>query len=93
MGIYWCVIDDYKKQKFEPPLHFSIKSPGIFHPTSPFPGMVMMMNYFGNNFYLINDAHCEGPYYQKEYEDITNEVYKKYLEYFPWAEKEIYSSD
>jgi hypothetical protein len=83
MGIYWCAIDEHRKEKIEPPLDFSIKAPGFFHPNSPFPGMVMMMNYFGGNFTLINDADWEGPYYSDEYKDITQEVYEKYIKYFP----------
>ncbi len=84
MGIYWCAIDEYTKEKIEPPLNFCIKSPGIFHPANPFAGMVMMMNSFGYTFELINDADWEGPYYSNEYKNITDEVYKKYLEYFPY---------
>ncbi len=90
MGIYWCAIDLHSKKKIEPPLDFSIKSPGFFHPNSPFPGMVMMMNSFGHQFEIINDSDCQGPYYDDKYENITEEVYKKYLDYFPWAKDELY---
>lgn len=93
MGIYWCAIDEKRKEKIEPPLDFSIKTPGIFHPTSPFPGMVMMMNSFGFNFQLINDAGMEDEYYSDEYKDITDEVYQKYLSFWPWAKDEIYETN
>lgn len=88
MGIYWCSVDDHLKQRIEPPRGFSIKSPGIFHPRSPFPGMVMMMNSRGNNFELINDGGWDERYY--EYIDITEIVYQEYLQEFPWAKDEIY---
>lgn len=89
MGIYYCVIDSQAKKRFEPPRDFSIKEPGIFHPTNPFPNMVMMMNSFGYNFRLCNDTGDE-EYYRNDCEDITDEVYEKYLSYFPWAKDEIY---
>lgn len=90
MGIYWCVIDEKTKEKFSPPGKFSIKSPGIFHPISPFPGMVMMMNSYGYNFELINDSDWEGPYYSSDYKDITDKVYQMYIEQFSWAKDGIY---
>ena len=92
MGIYWCAYDENKKTFFEPPKDFSIKSPGIFHPTSPFPNMVVMMNSLGYDFSLACDVGWEGPYgYDVDkYKDITEEVYEKYLSYFPWAKEEIY---
>ncbi len=89
MGIYWCAMDHKTKEKFEPPLDFSIKSPGIFHPTSPFPNMIIMMNSFGANFELVNDC-CEHIYYDEKYKDITDQVYQKLLDYFPFAKDEIY---
>jgi hypothetical protein len=89
MGIYWCAIDEYRKEKIKPPANFSNKSPGLFHPNSPFPGIVIMMNTFGNNFEIINDSDWEGPYYDNSYEDITEKVYKKYLDYFQIKEKEF----
>ncbi|MFI0477793.1 MAG: hypothetical protein ACH349_01520 [Candidatus Rhabdochlamydia sp.] len=89
MGIYWCAMDEERKEQFEPPKDFSNKTPGIFHPHSPFPNMVMMMNSFGCRFELVNDCD-EDRYYDVSYKDITEEVYKKYLDYFPWAKWEIY---
>ncbi len=89
MGIYWCAIDKYEKEKINPPKDFSIKTPGLFHPKSPFPGMVMMKNAYGFNFQLVNDSDWEGPYYDDQYKDITEEVYAQYLEKFPEA-KEFY---
>lgn len=89
MGIYWCAMDHNRKLKFESPLHFGIKTPGIFHPTTPFPGMFVMKNSQYFDFELVNDC-SEEIYYADGYKDITEEVYKEYLEYFPWAKDEIY---
>ena len=88
MGIYYQAMERSKKQKFEAPGDFSIKLPGIFHPTNPFSGMVVMMNSFGNHFDIVND--CLDEYYDDDYVDITDEVYAKYLNFFPWAKDEIY---
>lgn len=90
MGIYYCAICEETKEKFEPPKMFSIKSPGFFHPTSPFPGMFTMMNYLGYNYKIINDMVDDDLYYDDQYKDITNEVYERYLNWFPWAKDEIY---
>jgi hypothetical protein len=83
MGIYYCAIDFLEKKKFHPPPHRSIKAPGIFHYNSLFPGMLVMMNYLGYDFKLVSDADAEGPYYDSEYIDITEEVMTKYQEFFP----------
>lgn len=90
MGIYWCAIDENSKEKIMVPLEFNNKIPGLFHPSSPFSGMVIMMNSYGHNFMLINDCDWEGPYYDDSYKDVTMDVYKRYIEYFPWAKDRIY---
>lgn len=92
MDIYWCAYDQSEKIFFEPPKDFCIKSPGIFHPTSPFPNMVVMMNSLGYHFELAFNVGLEGPYGNDadKYKDITEEVYQKYLKYFPWSKDEIY---
>jgi hypothetical protein len=89
MGIYWYAIDFDSNEKITPPKDFSINTPGIFHPTNPFPNMVMMMNSLGSRFELINDCN-ENIYSDAEYKDITDEVYFRYLQYFPWAKDKIY---
>lgn len=91
MGIYYCAYDSSSNEFFQPPENFSIKSPGIFHPTNPFPNMVVMMNSRGYNFDIINDMGYEGPYGDTKCKDITKNVYEMYLQEYPWAEKEIYS--
>ncbi len=93
MGIYYCAIDEKSKERINPPKGFSVKSPGIFHPTNPFPNMIVMMNLYGYSFKIINDGDWEGPFYNSEYKDITDDVYKKYLDLFPWSQHEIYEKE
>lgn len=92
MGIYYCACDKDAKEYFESPKDFSIKHPGIFHPTNPFANMFLMMNAHSPDFEIINDSGWYGPYgdHSEEYKNITEEVYAKYLEYYPWAKDEIY---
>jgi len=93
MATYYCAIDIQNKLKISPPLQFSIKCPGIFHPTSPFPNMVMMKNAYGYNFTLVNDGGImDDIYYMDGLIDITDATYAEYLKQFPWA-KEIYETN
>ncbi len=87
MGIYWCAVDDNEKKRIFPPDGFAIKTPGLYHPSNPFPGMVIMMNSRGYNFELVNDGGWDERFYSKEYEDITEKVFKEYLE--NWIEGEV----
>ncbi len=80
MGIYWCAIDFERKLIIHPPNGFSCKTPGLFHPNNPFPGMVIMKNYQSCNFEIINDG--EPWFYDDSYKDITKEVYEEYLNKF-----------
>ena len=82
MGIYWCAVDRDRKEKFEAPCEFSITSPGIFHPDSPFPGMLVMMNSLGYNFELVNDGGWDESFYSADIKDITEHVYQKYIKYW-----------
>ena len=50
MGIYYYAVDENEKKQIWPPEKFANKSPGVFHPKNPFPGMVVMMNTRGYNF-------------------------------------------
>ena len=90
MGIYYCAIDLNSKLLIEPPNDFSIKYPGVCHPNSPFPGMVIMKNCQGFNFEIYNDMSATYDDYIGACEDITDQVYSDYLELFPWAKDEIY---
>lgn len=81
MGVYYGAVDHSEKEYFESPPGYSIKFPGICHPTNPFGGMVVMMNALGHDFEIENDG-AWGCYYAKGYKDITDEVYKKYLNLF-----------
>ena len=84
MGIYYYAVDEKKKLKFESPRDFSIKSPGFYHYENPFACMILMKNHQGFDFQLCNDSttayeyHCE-----REYKDITEEVFQEYLNEFP----------
>jgi hypothetical protein len=88
MGIYYYAIDHNEKKYFDAPDDYAIKTPGIYHPNNPFPGMVIMMNCRGYNFEIEND--CSNSYGDGTYQDITEKVFseyrKEFVEYF--AEKE-----
>lgn len=93
MGVYYCAVDMGAKEKIESPGDFSIKFPGICHPHNPFSNMVVMMNSRGSDFKIINDAGgMDDLYYADDLKDVTEEVYQKYLSYFPWAKEEIYEA-
>ncbi len=79
MGIYWCAVDDESKERISPPDSYNDKTPGLYHPSNPFPGMVIMKNSQGYNFELVNDGGWDERFYSDEYKDITDEVYKEYL--------------
>lgn len=81
MGISYAAVDNSRKEYFKPPKGFNNKIPGLYHPNNPFPGMMVMMNSFGYHFDIENDAAWDC-YYDKDYKDITEEVYAKYLEQF-----------
>lgn len=87
MGIYYAAVYREVNKYFESPREFSIKMPGIFHPQNPFPQMVVMMNSLGNDFKIENDFYM--PCYYDDCEDITEIVYEKFLQYYPWA-KDFY---
>lgn len=91
MGIYWAAVDNNQKQYFEPPGSFANKTPGLYHPHSPFPAMVVMMNSRGNRFEIDNDM---GASYETWscYENITDKVYAELLTQFPNAKK-FYEAD
>lgn len=79
MGIYYFAVDEKSEEYFYAPKGFAVKAPGYFCPTNPFPGMVMMMNYYNSNFKIVNDMVYELP---DGFKEITEEVYKKYIEIF-----------
>lgn len=88
MGIYYAAVDNERKKYFESPK--SIKYPGICHPLNPFGCMLVMKNAQGFNFELESDAHWDC-YYDKDYDDISLQIYEEFKEMFPCA-KEIYDS-
>lgn len=79
MGIYYYAVDTNSKKYFTAPDNFAIKSPGIFHPENPFPGMMVMMNIRGYNFEIWNDCSSNVPP-EDGYEQVTEKVYNEYLE-------------
>lgn len=81
MGIYYYAADTKEMKIIRPPGSYANKSPGIFHPNNPFPGMVCMMNVYGYNYEIFNDCGW-GPGDEEGYQEITEEVYQKYLETF-----------
>ncbi len=84
MALYWAAVDHAKKKYFESPSGFSIKEPGIYHYGNPFPCMVVMMNSRGCDYQIEHDG-SPGCYYDRDYEDITEMVYKKLLDIWPGA--------
>lgn len=88
MGIYYFAVDEGAKQKIEPLRKYANKFPGIVHPHNPFSQMVTMKNCMGSHFEIVNDMNYE----EDGLEDITEQVYQRFLEIFPWA-KEFYEND
>jgi|ERR1700679_323863 len=88
MGIYYAAVDRQAKKRLESPEGYSIKSPGIYHPHNPFPHMVVMKNSQGWDFEIINDWGSGDAYYSSEYEDITEQVFKEYLDTFSWSKEQ-----
>lgn len=84
MGTYYAAVDFTTKEWIEPPDKWANKSPGLYHPQNPFPGMVIMMNTRGNNFEIIDDCTAQDTFYSGIFKDITNEVYEEYKEM--WGE-------
>ncbi len=87
MGIYYYAVDMSNKEYFSPPDGWSIKSPGIFHPENPFPGMVVMMNVRGYHFEIWNDCGNDIPP-EEGYRDVTEEVYTEYCRIWPEGKNE-----
>jgi hypothetical protein len=81
MGMYYYAVDCGHKQYFTAPRNYAIKSPGIFHPKNPFPGMVVMKNIQGFNFEIWDDFSSHIPP-EEGYEEITESVYQEYLDRF-----------
>ncbi len=79
MGIYHFAVDHGLNQIINPPASYADKSPGVFHPNSPFPGMVIMMNSRGYNFEMVTDYSYQ---ISDDSEDITDKVYAEYKETF-----------
>jgi hypothetical protein len=77
LGIYYYAVDQASKQYFSAPDGFAIRSPGIYHPENPFPGMVVMMNVGGYHFDIWNDTSQDVPP-EDDYEDVTDKVYAEY---------------
>lgn len=80
MGIYYYAVDENEKKQIWPPKKFANKSPGVFHPENPFPSMVVMKNVQGYHYEIVNDFSSF--HSDKEYEDITVEVYEEYKSMF-----------
>lgn len=81
MGIWYYAVDTGEKKYFNAPGYFSMKSPGCYHPTNPFPGMVVMMNCRGYNYEIWDDSGNNIPP-EDGYENITDQVYDEYLDWF-----------
>lgn len=88
MGIYYFAVDYDNKEQIWAPKGFGDKSPSVFHPHNPLPGMVFMKNTQGADFVIINDVSSE---HEHGFKDVTNEVYEEYKKKFPnmnWDEYE-----
>lgn len=84
MGIYYFAVSIENKEYFESPGKYSMKSPGIYWPTNPFPGMVVMKNSKGENFEIWNDC---GSFYDLDLKDITEQVFEEYKKETGFSEK------
>jgi hypothetical protein len=82
MGIYYYAVDTSAKEYFTAPAGWAIKSPGIYHPENPFPGMVIMMNIYGSAFEIWNDGADDIPP-GSDYKDVTEKVFVEYLKIWP----------
>lgn len=79
MGIYCYAVDTEAKKYFSAPKGHPIKHYGICAPGNPFPNMLCFMNIRGYNFEIWDDTGNDIPP-SPEYEDVTEEVYSKYVE-------------
>lgn len=80
MGVDYYAVDENEKKKIRPPDLYQSKSPGVFHPNNPFPGMVIMKNCQGYCYEIFNDF--KDFHDDDEYQDITENVYKEYKDIF-----------
>jgi hypothetical protein len=86
MGIYYYAVDTGQKKYFDAPGSFANKFPGCVHPKNPFPGMVVMENARGGHFEICDDCSNDVPP-ESGYEDVTEEVYKRYCAL--WRDEKI----
>ena len=86
MGIYYYAVDENRKEYFSAPRGHSIKNPEIYNPNNPFPNMLLMMNFNGCNFEIVDDTSNDIPP-SDDYKDITEDTYKKYMSIFNEKEK------
>ncbi len=85
MGIYYFAVDYNKKQKMWAPGNWSDKC--IYYPGHPLPHMMVMKNYYGSNFEIVNDMYSEE---EHEFKDVTKEVYEEWKQKFPDFDWEPY---
>lgn len=94
---YYSAKDYRAKEEIHPPGNYECKASGVYHPKNPFPGMVVMKNTQGCKFEIVDDAcitlheenfknisggGCKFAIYEENFKDITDEVYKEYLDMF-----------
>ncbi len=87
MGREIVAIDNDSRKIIYAPKGFATKPPGVYHPTNPFPGMVVMKNIQGYEFEIWGDEFSTWLLYEADregspYKDITEEVYKDYINCF-----------
>lgn len=79
MSTYWCAIDIDKKLFIQSPDGVSLKFPYFIAIGNPFPAMVMMKNMNGEFNFILTNEHND-LLYDGNFYDITDEVYREYLE-------------
>lgn len=79
MGIYYFAVDYEAKEQMWAPGKFSDKSPGVFSPGHPLPGMIFMKNSRGSNFVVVNDMSTES---EHSFKNVTDEVFEEYKKEF-----------
>lgn len=81
MGIYYYAVDTTAKKYFTAPGRWANKAPGCYHPSNPFPSMLVMQNVRGAHYRIWDDLSNDIPP-DEGYTDVTNEVWDEYRDMF-----------
>lgn len=82
-------VDFFSNEQIQPIGGYPVHYPGTVHPMNCFCQMVCMANAEGAHFEIIEEGDHEDmtderwDIFHKEYKDVTEKVYKQYVEMFP----------